>query len=348
MPSTGGQAQQLTWLDRASNERAHLWPTVVGNHAILFASVSLTDRTITRIEALSLATGKRHVVIDDGRNPIYVASGHLLFFRSGTLLAATFDATRLEVTGQPKAVFENISLDQNGSPLVAVSRAGSLAYIASGNSTKRLVWVSRQGVEQPVTEISRPYSNPRLSPDGSRIAVEVAGGDLWIQDLSRSTFTRLTSGATIGNNFGAWAPDGRHIAYRTLTGLYEIATDGGGQTRAIPNTSLADIPMSISPDGSTLAFIRQSTETSGDVYTLSLEGEAQPRPLVKTSGYDGGGQFSPDGQWMAYVTNESGAFEVNVRPYPGPDRKIQVSTQGGTHPSGTAMARSSSIEPETR
>ena len=68
------------------------------------------------------------------------------------------------------------------------------------------------------------------------------------------------------------------------------------------------------------------------MYALSLHGDSHPRAVVKTSGYDGGGQFSPDGHWMAYTSNESGQFEVSVRPYPGPDRKLPVSAQGGTHP----------------
>ena len=88
----------------------------------------------------------------------------MIFFRDGVLLAAPFDADTLDVTGPAVAVLENISLDQLGNPMVALSSAGSLAYVASGNATKRLVWVSRQGVEQPISDISRPYQNPRLAP----------------------------------------------------------------------------------------------------------------------------------------------------------------------------------------
>jgi serine/threonine-protein kinase len=91
------------------------------------------------------------------------------------------------------------------------------------------------------------------------------------------------------------------------------------------------LPTAVSPDGQTLAYIETTAETNGDIYTLALQGDPQPRAIVKTSGYDGGGQFSPDGQWLAYVSNESGQFEVYVRPYPGPDRRVQVSTDGGTH-----------------
>jgi eukaryotic-like serine/threonine-protein kinase len=330
VPATGGPARQLTTLDQAKNERLHMYPTVVADgKVILFESVAGGDRTVTHIEALTLTTAQRHRVIDAGSNPVYASSGHVIFFRDGVLLAAPFDADKLKVTGPEVKVLENISLDQVGNPMVALSNAGSLAYVASGNATKRLVSVSRQGVEQSISDISRPYQNPRLAPDGHRIVVEVAGGDLWIQDTERAMFTRLTSGETVGNTFAVWT-QGR-IVFRTLTGLRWIDPDGGGGSHAIPGTSAADIPTSISAGGHTLAFIRQS-ESGGDIYALSLEGDPQARPVVTTSAYDGGGQFSPDGRWMAYVSNESGQFEVYLCPYPGPTRGKQVSTKGGTHP----------------
>src|SRR5262249_20795354 len=96
-----------------------------------------------------------------------------------------------------------------------------------------------------------------------------------------------------------------------------------------PNTSMADIPSSFSPDGETLALTRQSSAGASDVYVLSVRGDSGARPLVSSPANEGGGPFSPDGHWMAYTSDESGEAQVYVRPYPGPDRKWLVSTDGG-------------------
>jgi hypothetical protein len=327
MPASGGLPQQLTTLDQGKHELLQAWPTAVaGGKAILFASVTGIGRDAAHIEALS--SGRRHVVVDSATYPLYTPSGHLMFFRSGTLFAAPFDLDRFAIKGPPVRVVENLAVDTTGAPLVTVSASGSLVYSPSTTATSRLVWVTRQGVEQPITKTPRPYQNPRVARDGRRILVQV-DGVLWILDDVRTTFTRLTSEETAGNSWPEWTTSGTRVVFRTRTGLRWIDADGGGLSQAIPGTSTADIPSSFSPDGETLALMRQSAGTS-DIYVLSVRGDPHPRPLVSTPANEGGAQFSPDGHWMAYASDETGQLQVYVRPYPGPDRKWLVSTDGGT------------------
>jgi serine/threonine protein kinase/Tol biopolymer transport system component len=333
VPASGGAATQLTTLDSQKHELLHAWPCAVAEGRILlFVSITGSSRGESHIEALSVATGRRRVIVDVGTFPLYAASGQVVFFRDGALLAATFDIERLEVTGPVVRVLENIAVGTTmDAPFAALSSAGSLAYAPSDAGTTRLVWVSRQGVEQPITDTARRYQYPRLASDGRRTVV-AADGDLWIQDNARATFTRLTSEQTVGNAFPVWTPDGTRVLFRTLTGLYWTAADGSGHPQSIAGSVSGDFPCSVAPDGDTLAFMRQNAATSRDIYVLSLSRPSPPRVVVNTPGYDGGAQFSPDGHWMAYASDESGQMQVYLRPFPGPDRRWQVSTQGGTQP----------------
>jgi len=113
--------------------------------------------------------------------------------------------------------------------------------------------------------------------------------------------------------------------------MFVAPADGSASPDAIADTSAADFPNSVSPDGSTLVLTRQTLDMSGDVYALSLRGPSSPHYLVSTPAYEGGGQLSSDGKWLLYASDESGTFEVYVKPYPGLDRRWTVSTQGGTH-----------------
>ena len=333
VPASGGTAKQLTTLDSGKGELLHAWPTLIAQGRILlFASITGSSRDASHIEALSLATGQRRVIVESGTFPLFAPSGHLVFFRDGALLGAPFDVDRLEVTGPVVRVLENLAAGNTmDAPLAALSNSGSLAYAPSDAGTTRLVWVSRQGVAQPITETPRRYMYPRLASDGRRTVV-AAAGDLWIQDLARATFTRLTSERTVGNVFPVWTPDGTRVLFRTSTGMYWTAGDGSGDPHAIAGAISGDIPCSVSPDGDTLVFMRQTAQTSRDVYVLSLHGQRPPRPVVNTPAFEGGPQFSPDGRWIAYTSDDSGQMQVYVRPFPGPDRRWTVSTQGGTQP----------------
>jgi hypothetical protein len=331
VPAAGGPPTRLTTLDTGRHETLHTWPTILpGAKAVLFASVGGTPAE-TRIESIVVATGERRVLVEGGTFPLYVPDGHLIFYRDGALLAAPFDATRLEVTGAPSRIPEAVPQAANGTPLADVSATGTLVY-APTTATATLVWVSRQGDEQPLAVTPRVYTNPRMAPDGNRVLVQ-AGSGLWIQDVKRATFTRLTpDDAHAGGAFPVWTPDGSRVIYRTATGLRGMATDGSGREEAMPGTTSSDYPGSVSPDGTQLIFVRLSPESSGDVYVASLRGEAQIKPILKTPAYEGAARFSPDGHWIAYASNESGRMEVYLRPYPALDRKSQISTQGGTQP----------------
>ena len=333
VPASGGPAKQLTTLDSGKRELLHAWPSVIAQGRILlFVSITGSSRGASHVEALSLATGRRRVIVESGTFPLYAPSGHLVFFRDGALLGAPFDVDRMEVTGPVVRVLENLAVGTTmDAPFAALSNAGSLAYAPSDAGTTRLVWVSRQGVEQPITETPRRYQYPRLAPDGRRTVV-TADGDLWIQDIARATLTRLTSEQTVGNAFPVWTPDGTRVLFRTLTGMYWTAADGSGHPEAIAGSLSGDLPCSVSRDGDTLAFLRQTAQSSRDIYVLSLHGQPRPRAVVSTSAFEGGAQFSPDGHWMAYASDESGQMQVYVRPFPGPDRRWPVSTQGGTQP----------------
>jgi serine/threonine-protein kinase len=325
----GGVPRQVTTLDAQKGEIFHGSPTVIpGGQVILFASVTSSGRGAAHIEALSVATGRRRVLVESGTSPLFASSGHLIFVRDGALLAAPFDVEGLDPLGPPVRVLENVAVNMAGQPLVAVSDAGALVYPAQGNNLNRLVWVSRQGLEQPITEAARLYEHPRLSPDGQRIVVTETS-DLWVLDTARPPFTRLTSGESVA--WSVWTPNGKTVVFQSRSGLRRIDADGGGTSHAIPGTSSADYPTSILRDGDTLALTRIRPDTSADLHVLSLRGESQPRALLNTAAYEGGAQFSPDGRWMAYVSSETGQMEVYVRPFPGLDRKWQVSTEGGTH-----------------
>jgi Tol biopolymer transport system component len=324
VPRTGGTPTALTTLGGAQADTLHAWPLALPDGKTILFSAASGDRW--RIEALALATGERRTVVEQGMMPLFTDSGHLLFVRAGELLAAPFDAARLQVTGPAVPAIGNQSLavgTNQGVPIVDVSATGTMVYAPT--TVSRLVWVSRQGAEQPLNDVLRSYQNPRLAPDGNRLLVEA--GDLWIQDVARPTFTRLTEQTTIG--YPVWTPDGR-VLYRTQNELRIVNADGGGQGDILAGTSPQDFPLSVSADGETLVLARGSQETDFDIFTLPLRDAAQARSILATKAYEGGARLSPDGRWLTYTSREAGQFEVYLRPFPGPDRRWPVSTQGGT------------------
>ena len=148
VPAAGGAATQVTQLDRGKGELSHLSPTVVADgKVILFTVVTGSGRAAAHIEALTLATGQRQVLVDPGTFPLYAPSGHLIFSRNDALLAAALDVDRLSVTGPPTRVIENLAVDNTGAPVSALSNTVPLCILERKVTSR--CGVSRQGLEQP-------------------------------------------------------------------------------------------------------------------------------------------------------------------------------------------------------
>jgi len=327
IPASGGTAVQLTKLGGPQGDTLHAHPTILpGGKAVLFAAYSGAE---TRIDALSLATGERRTVIDRGTLPLYAESGHLVFVRGGELLMTRFDADRLSITGSAPQAVEKLPVQLQGIPSIDVSSSGTVVYTPT-TAVSRLVSVSREGAEQALNEAPRAYASPRLSPDGNRLLVQA--GDLWFQDLSRPTFTRLTPRDAVINAFPMWMPDGRRVIYRSPNGLRIQDADGSGTGETIAQTADTDYPGGFTPDGESLVFMRSTQQTSFDIEMLSLRNPTVRRPLLNSAAYESGARLSPDGRWLVYVSNESGQNDVYMRPFPALDRRFTISTQGGTQP----------------
>jgi serine/threonine-protein kinase len=329
--SVGASGGEPTRLLPEEDLRQYRWPIALpGGRVVVFASVVVGRDADSRIESFDLGTGERKVLVERGTLPRYAPSGHLVFYRDGELLAAAFDTGALRVTGSSVRILENLPATGAGVPLVDVSAGGVLVY-APTTAAARLVWVSRRGAEQPLSDTPRIYANPRLDPKGRWVLVQTT--ELWVHDLVRTSFSLLSTGpVAAGSAFPALTPDGSTVVFRTGPGLGWQALDGSGRGGTIEGTGPNDYPGSISPDGKQLVFVRISPDTSGDIYVAALEGSSDARPVVQTSGYDGSARLSPDGRWLLYTSDESGQYEVYLRRFGESGGRLTVSTQGGSQP----------------
>jgi len=336
---SGGTTQLITRLE--NTQVSHRWPEILlGNKALLFASgMARLYFTNPQVAVQLIGTGERRTLIQAGTNPRYAPSGHLIYGQGGTLMAVPFDPRRLLVTGTAVRVVEGVQQSRwTGAAQYSFSATGSLVYVPGSirGAQSRLVWVSRNGAEQPWPAPARAYSHPQLSPDGRRVAVaiEEQESQVWVYDLTRETLTRLTFDGN-RNYSSAWTPDGQRIAFQSnkegASNIFWQLADGSGGLERLTRSEYTHNPISWSPDGQLLAFSEVNPDTGFDIWVLRLR-DRKAQPFLRTPSNESAPRFSPDGHWLAYVSNESGRNEIYVQPYPGPGGKWQISTEGGVEP----------------
>jgi serine/threonine-protein kinase len=336
----GGTPTVLTRPDREHGEVDHLWPEVLpGGQAVLY-TVTATKGGLdaASIAVLDLPSGRSTILLRGGTNAHYVASGHLVYGAAGMLRAVGFDLGRRRVVGESTPVEPRVLTNQTGAVEAGVAHDGTLVYVSGSAGERTLVWVDRQGRETPLAAPPRVYLLPRLAPDGTRIAVTITGEtvDLWLYELARGTLSRLTDG-TSANGTPIWTADGRRVVFASTRAgapnLFTQAADGTGPVERLTESPNNQVPTGVSPDGRWVVFNEAASRTGLDVLAVRLDGPHQIIPLVQTSVDERNGIVSPDGRWLAYEANDTGAFEIYVRPFPDVSRgHWQVSTSGGTQP----------------
>jgi serine/threonine protein kinase/Tol biopolymer transport system component len=331
VPASGGTPSNLTTVDAAKGRELHHAPQVVpGTGDILFTVYG--DGT-PHVDILQWDSRARSTVLENAKDTVLTASGHLVFVRDGTLMAAPFDA-RQRTAGQPVALPESVSIDNElyETPQLAVSSTGTMAYVPADAETERpaIGWVTRTGEFQEVGTLPRRAQAAALSPDGQRAAI-LAGTQLLLFDLRRGVATTIEARESDRDSLG-WYTDGKQI---TLGGgaLSLFDPDTGKDTALTELGRLKRFP-SWSRDGRTVAYM--TFNPTNDIYVLSLDDGKGPRALVATDANEDAPAVSPDGQWLAYTSTQAieatGRTDVFIVRFPEGTGRTQISGNGAGRP----------------
>jgi len=272
------------------------------------------------------------------------ARGRLLFVRQGKLLAQRFDPSSATLDGPLSTVIDQIAVSGfAGANLLGLSasRDGIIAYRADAPPLSirfGVNWVDRSGnVLESVKDTPVVPLNMSLSPDGRQLAMFV-NGDVWLRELATGTSNRLTLDSAIDFP-GVWSPDAKRIVFcSNRKGVFDLCAKdvtGAGGDELVLATPETKMPTDWSADGKYVLFRSLNSKTTFDIWALSTT-DRKPFPVAVTPFEERDGQFSPDGKWLAYQSNESGRFEIWVRPFPAPgvnvkpDERWQLTADGGT------------------
>jgi eukaryotic-like serine/threonine-protein kinase len=336
---SGGTPQAATKLQVDKGELADFSPDVLPDgKTLLFTAFSGGNMDDGTLVAQKIGSEERKVIVAKGADAHFFAPNHLLYMRAGNLMATEFDAGKLETTGSPAVVVQDVLMQPaTGLAEYDVSGNGTLIYVNGGKQAveNSLVLAEHDAKVQPLPVKPNLYESPRFSPDGKLLAltVRLPDPDIWVYDIERGALRRITF-APGEDELPVWSPDGKRIAFASngRQQAFMVAVDGSGQEEPLLKNESHFHLQSWSPDGKLIAYERLGSSGQYEIWMLPLSGDRKPYPYLVSQFHVNQPAFSVDGNWLAYTSNESGRAEVYVQRFPGPGEKIQVSTDGGNHP----------------
>jgi len=342
---TGGVPEQLTTVDTLSGDVAHGWVDVLP-HA-KGALITIIPRNVadfpSHVVAVADFASGTVTEIFQGVFARYSPSGHVIFvLADGAMQVAPFDAERMVVTGDAVPLPDSVEIGPTGSAELAVSASGTMAYLPKRNVAARLMWVDRSGREERVfPDWAADMGNPKLSPDGSRVAVSLRsleGAHVWVRPLNGDPPVRLSYNGAANSRSG-WTPDGNTVSYISdqlgPTEVFMAKADGtGGESLIVSGDPRPIFGQAWAPDGQWLILRSDNQATGlGDILAIRPGVDSVARVLVASPEEELSPFVSPDGRWLAYVSSISDRREVYVREFLGDSDHVErVSRDGGTEP----------------
>jgi serine/threonine-protein kinase len=351
VPVAGGTPEVLLTVERPEVVSS---PSLLpGGTHLMFSHARLQDPeerwTKAQIEVLTLATGARTTVVDGGADGRLLSSGHLVYATGGVVYAAPFDDNALKPRGTPAPIIEGVRRGgPTGAAQFAVSPTGALAYLpgtASSPLDTELFLSDPAGKTRRLNVRGGRYEQPRLSPDGTKVAfgeTTPQGQSVWVYELAGTSAMRRL-GLEGNNRYPVWSSDGQRIFFQSDRegdlGVYAQRAEGAGLaerlTRAEPGA--AHIPHSASPDGHLVySVVREKSATLwiysfDDRSTVQVPGLSSTMPLAAS--------FSPDGRFLAMVLSVDAAGQRGTIVMPFPPDGTKYETGGGNHPMWSADGR---------
>ena len=333
VPAAGGATAPFIVGTEQPKENSYSNPEILpGGKWVLFSS-----RRDGYIKLISPETGEIKILVKDGYQASYLPTGHLVYARAGVLEAVPFDLATLQVTGDAVPILEQVMLDSTyDTAQYTFSRNGLLVYVPGDDTAKSIpVWVNQDGTKEAESLPMRAqiYGTPKLSPDGSQLAIVVGPEgkqDIYVYDVTTGTSTRLTLEGD--NRAPVWTPDGKRVTFLRhgheieKSSIFWKSGDGSGETELLHSSEHTPVPCSWSPNGKRLAFF------TGGIWILPLEGSRESELIIDTEFDEWAPAFSPDGRWIAYTSAREGKFQVYVQAYPDNDWTRKISSDFGEEP----------------
>jgi len=331
LPSKGGTPRRVVGVD---STRPAVYPVLLPDGKTVVYTTGGTAAS-RRIAVFSLTSHRATTLETPAAAAIGMREGHLLYVTAtGELNAVPFDASAQRATGDPVQIETAIRLSGAGAPLASLSATGSLWYM-SGQTTSHLERVSDGKIETPLLDQARAFRSPRFSPDGRKVAVEVVdlkGTSIWVNDVASGTFSLLANDGT----FPEWSGDSKRILFRVSEGanqgVWWQPADGSAKPELLYKPEDPINEVILSADGKWLVYRTAPGLHNRDIYAVPLDGDKKPILLVGGPSQESHMRLSPDGKWLVYQSNESGPFEIYVRPFPNNGSRVQVSNHGGAEP----------------